>query len=83
MIERIHSNPQIPQSVILNLFQDPSGRKNRSPRLARYAAQPGGERAKPRFGQAEKWTLKQVQGDEGRLEWPTLDIPDPVQEGLK
>jgi len=55
--------PSISKLVILNLFQDPSGRQNRRSRSSRHPAQPQGKRAGPRFGCAVKWTLKQVQGD--------------------
>jgi len=51
--------------VILNLFQDPSGRKFGASRIG---AMPTNQPTTPRSGCWDKWALKQVQGDE-RREW--------------
>ncbi|MBO9499625.1 MAG: hypothetical protein J7496_14975 [Novosphingobium sp.] len=48
-------------SVTLNLFQGPSGRKADR---CRIAAKPAGLRVAARFGGSAKWILKQVQDDE-------------------
>ncbi len=47
--------------VILNSFQDPSGRKSSAFRPGAYSAR---KCAKPSSGRGEKWILKQVQDDE-------------------
>ena len=49
------------KSVILNLFQDPSGLTHSAFRPGAYSAS---KCAKPSSGRAEKWILKQVQDDE-------------------
>jgi hypothetical protein len=56
VISLTHSNP-----VTLNLFQGPSGRKRGATRTGTH---PAVWLATARSGCAEKWTLKQVQGDE-------------------
>jgi hypothetical protein len=50
--------------VTLNLFQGPSGRQDRSERYARNLTKGWRGLSNERTGWAEKWTLKQVQGDE-------------------
>ena len=50
-----------PNLVTLNLFQGPSGRNCG---VIRRGIHPTGRLAAARSGQAAKWALKQVQGDE-------------------
>ena len=66
--------PSISKLVILNLFQDPSGGTDRSPRPLRFAFQRRSERAVPRSGRTEKWTLKRVQGDGGFKNKATIQL---------
>ena len=54
-------SPTQTNPVTLNLFQGPSGRKLGA---RRTATQPTAWPANARSDCAEKWTLKQVQGDE-------------------
>jgi hypothetical protein len=49
-----------PKTVTLNLFQGPSGRMHRAGGMRAVLA---GLLAIPYAARAEKWTLKQVQGD--------------------
>ena len=57
---RFATNPNFCGLVTLNLIQGPSGRMHGA---IRKGTQPAAPCALVRTGWAEKWTLKQVQGD--------------------
>ena len=60
------TQPATTKPVTLNLFQGPSGSKRGA---SRTGAQPIGMLATAHSGCAEKWALKQVQGDDDFYEF--------------